>query len=97
MDSEYLYALPGVVEDIAPLQELTDCDNTTCYAEDWNRPIINARMHSKTGNSGCGVWSGKGELIGHIGGVDGTSITYAQINPVTQGRIDNMIRRAKAW
>jgi S1-C subfamily serine protease len=97
MDSEYLYASPGSVTKIAPENELTYCKNKECLGDDLNRPMIEAQLHSKTGNSGGGVWNQKRELIGLIEGDNDFSIAYSQLNPVTQGKIDNMIRRAKAW
>ncbi len=59
--------------------------------------MIEARLHSKTGNSGGGVWNRKSELIGLVEGGNDSSIRYTLINPVTQPKIDNMIRRAIAW
>ncbi|MDR3615473.1 MAG: serine protease [Candidatus Obscuribacterales bacterium] len=97
MDAEYLYASPGSVKITAPVHALTPCDSKTCYGEDWNRPMIEARLHSKTGNSGGGVWNHKRELFGLVEGGNDSSIKYTLINPVTQHKIDNMIRRAKAW
>ena len=97
MDAEYLYASPGVVRKIAPENRLAQCNNKDCFGEDWNRPMIKVQLHSKTGNSGGGIWNLKGELIGLLEGGEGNSIKYSLLNPVTQGKINNMIGRAKAW
>jgi S1-C subfamily serine protease len=96
-ESEYLYAVPGSVIKIAPENTLMHCNKKECFREDLSRPLIQAQFHSKPGLSGGGVWNQKRELVGLVEGVNGDSIKYAVLNPVTQHKIDNMIRRAKAW
>jgi S1-C subfamily serine protease len=96
-DSEYLYAVPGSVTKVVSQSALTQCTEKLCPGENFNRPMIQVQLQSQPGISGGGFWNYQHKVLGLVQGVNDDSIRRAMLNPVTQPKIDNMIRLAKPW
>ena len=96
-ESESPYASPGTIDSIERERNLGQCTPKNCYGEDWNRQMINVRMHTKEGDSGLGVRLANGKLIGNLNGSNEGDIVFSALNPVTQSKIDSMIREAKPF